>query len=217
MTAAPPECGVVVAAVVDAHYPASGGARGAVVVCPDPTFTVITKERVVQLVEVAPYEPGRFYLRELPVLRAVLDGVEDVGLLVVDGYVDPAPGRPGLGAYCHEELGVPVIGIAKTPFRGAAHAAEVRRGGARRPLHVTAAGLPQADAARIVGQMAGRYRLPGAVRRADSLARGVVMPSLPPREGPRSFVEDGHVVCRSGVQPENVPLRDNSAASWGSA
>jgi deoxyribonuclease V len=88
------------------------------VICIDPTFTVITQERVVELGEVAPYEPGRFYLRELPVLRAVLDEVEDVGLLVIDGYVDLAPGRPGLGAYCHEEFGVPVIGIAKTPFRG---------------------------------------------------------------------------------------------------
>ena len=40
-----------------------------------------------------------------------------------------------------------------------------------RPLFVTAAGMPAADAADLVRQMAGRYRLPDALRRADTLAR----------------------------------------------
>jgi deoxyribonuclease V len=158
--------------VVDVHYPDAGGARGAAVVCSDSGFGSVVGEHVVELAEVAPYEPGRFYLRELPVLRAVLAAIDDLELLVVDGYVDLAPGRPGLGAHCHEAFGVPVIGIAKTPFRGATHAAEVRRGTATRPLHVTAAGLAQEDAVRIVTAMSGPYRLPDAVRRADALARG---------------------------------------------
>jgi hypothetical protein len=52
--------------------------------------------------DVAPYQPGRFCLRELPPLRAVLDGLTSMGLLVVDGYVDLDPdGRPGLGACAH--------------------------------------------------------------------------------------------------------------------
>ena len=54
---------------------------------------------------------------------------------------------------------------------------KVVRGGARRPLYVTAAGLPVADAAALVAGMAGRYRLPDAVRRADALARGHAAPA----------------------------------------
>ena len=40
-----------------------------------------------------------------------------------------------------------------------------------RPLFVTSAGMPPADAADLVRRMAGRYRLPDALRRADILAR----------------------------------------------
>ena len=44
--------------------------------------------------------------------------------------------------------------------------------GATRPLYVTAAGMPAAEAAELVRSMAGRYRLPDALRRVDALARG---------------------------------------------
>lgn len=109
-------------------------------------------------------------------IRAVLAGVPPLRLLVIDGYVhlDPA-GRAGLGAHVHAEFGVPVIGVAKSRFRSASHAVEVRRGSARRPLYVTAAGLPLPQAAALVQDMAGTYRLPDALRRADTLSR-----SLPP-------------------------------------
>jgi deoxyribonuclease V len=159
------------AGVVDVHYPPSGGAVAALVLATGPDFAAITAERVVVLAEAAPYQPGRFYLRELPPLRAVLAGVA-LSLLVVDGYVDLAPDRPGLGAHCHAEFGVPVVGIAKTSFYGATHAIPVLRGAATKPVWVTAAGLPAAEAAGIVLAMAGAHRLPDAVRRVDALARG---------------------------------------------
>jgi hypothetical protein len=38
-------------------------------------------------------------------------------------------------------------------------------------LFVTAVGMPRTDAADLVGHMAGRFRLPDALRRADTLAR----------------------------------------------
>jgi deoxyribonuclease V len=47
----------------------------------------------------------------------------------------------------------------------------VLRGSSARPLFITSAGLPAADAADLVRRMAGRYRLPDALRRADTLAR----------------------------------------------
>jgi len=55
-----------------------------------------------------------------------------------------------------------VIGVAKTPLRTATHAIAVLRGPSARPLYVTAAGMPRADAADLVRHMAGRRRLPDA-------------------------------------------------------
>jgi deoxyribonuclease V len=160
-------------AAVDVHYPPSGGARAALVAASDAAFSSITCEKTVFVMEVAAYQPGSFYKRELPPLRAVLAGFDDVGLLVIDGYVDLDPaGRPGLGAHVHEEFGIPVIGVAKTRFAPATHAVPVLRGTAARPLYVTAAGLPVADAADLVRAMAGKFRLPDALRRVDALARG---------------------------------------------
>src|SRR5215469_5682756 len=160
-------------AAADVHYPPSGGARAALVAASDAAFSSITCEKTVFVTEVAAYRPGSFYERELPPLRAVLAGLDDVGLLVIDGYVDLDPlGRPGLGAHVHEEFGIPVIGVAKTRFAPATHAVPVLRGTAARPLYVTAAGLPAADAAELIRAMAGKFRLPGALRRVDALARG---------------------------------------------
>jgi deoxyribonuclease V len=161
-----------VCAAVDVHYPRTGGARAAAVLAADAVFAHVLAERTAVLPLVLPYRPGEFYLRELPPLRAVLDGVSGLGLLVVDGYADLDPGgRPGLGAHAHAEFGIPVIGVAKSWFRTATHAVPVVRGSSARPLFVTAAGMPAADAADLVRRMAGRYRLPDALRRADLLAR----------------------------------------------
>jgi deoxyribonuclease V len=165
--------GLYVAA--DVHYPRSGGARAAAVVTTDPGFSQVLAERRVAVADVLPYQPGEFYLRELPPLRAVLADLSELGelgLLVIDGYADLDPaGRPGLGTHAHTELGVPVIGVAKTPFRTATHAVPVRRGGSARPLYVTSSGMARADAAELVRQMAGAHRIPDALRRADMLAR----------------------------------------------
>lgn len=159
-------------AAADVHYPRAGGARAALVLATGPRFTQIAAERTAAVLAVAPYQPGRFYLRELPPLRAVLATAGPLALLVIDGYADLDPaGRPGLGAYVHAEFGVPVIGVAKTVFAAATHAVPVRRGRSARPLQVTAAGLPVAEAAALVRDMAGPFRLPDALRRADALAR----------------------------------------------
>ncbi len=125
----------------------------------------------------AAYRPGEFYRRELPPLRSVIPRSGRLALVVVDGYVDlDAAGRPGLGAHVHAEFGVPVIGVAKTPFRTATHAAQVFRGRSGRPLYVTAAGMPMVDAAHLAEEMAGSFRVPDALRLADRLARGLELP-----------------------------------------
>lgn len=173
-------------AAVDVHYPADGGARAALVLATDPRLERVVDERVHWLPDVAPYRPGRFFERELPALRAVLTDSGGLALVVVDGYVDLDPhGRPGLGAHLHADLNVPVIGVAKTAFRSATHAIEVRRGAATRPLYVTATGVPVEEAAALVARMAGPYRMPEALRRADALARGrpTAAPSPRPTAG----------------------------------
>jgi deoxyribonuclease V len=161
-----------VCAATDVHYLRTGAARAAAVLAADATFTHVLTERTAVVHQVAPYQPGEFYLRELPPLRAVLHEVSGLGLLIVDGYADLDPGgRPGLGAHAHAAFGIPVIGVAKSRFRTATHAVPVVRGSSARPLFVTAAGMPAADAADLVRHMAGRHRLPDALRRADTLAR----------------------------------------------
>jgi len=173
----PGEAGFVAA---DVHYLAGGGARAAAVLAADAAFSRLAGHRIAVVPEVAPYQPGQFWLRELPPLCAVLDGLTEMMLLVIDGYADLDPGgRPGLGARAREQFGVPVIGVAKSPFRGATHAVPVLRGTSARPLYVTAAGMARADAADLVRHMAGQHRLPDALCRADTLARHG--PPPPPR------------------------------------
>jgi deoxyribonuclease V len=168
---------------VDVYYLRSGGARAAAVAAADALFSQALAEHIAVMPDVPRYQPGEFYRRELPPLRAVLDGMGGLGLLVVDGYADLDPGgRPGLGARAHTEFGVPVIGVAKSAFAAATHAVAVLRGTSARPVFVTAAGMSRPDAAELVRRMAGRFRVPDALRRADQLAR----------TGPSAALQESH-------------------------
>jgi deoxyribonuclease V len=124
---------------------------------------------------VAPYQPGQFYRRELPCLLAVLaPRLDEVGTVLVDGYVWLRDEHsPGLGAHLYEALGrkVAVIGVAKSCFQSAAAAKPVLRGGSKRPLFVTAAGLDLITAAACVRRMHGGYRIPTLLRRVDQCCR----------------------------------------------
>jgi deoxyribonuclease V len=137
---------------------------------------------VADLPSPGPYVPGEFYKRELPCIQTVLALATPLDLLVVDGYATLDPhGRPGLGARAAATFGVPVIGVAKTPYRTATHAVAVPRGAATRPLYVTAAGgLDPAEAGRIVAAMAGPHRVPTVLKRVDDLARGRARPMAGP-------------------------------------
>ena len=123
---------------------------------------------------IAEYEPGAFYKRELPCLLAVLKKVPAYECVVVDGYVwlDDA-GTPGLGAHLYEALGrrVPVIGLAKTAFRGSQMALPVPRPGTEKPLFLTAVGVDAQVALGWASQLHGPYRLPTLIKRVDQLAR----------------------------------------------
>lgn len=121
---------------------------------------------------VEPYEPGRFWKRELPVVMKVLCATSaDIDAIVVDGYVD-FDGNPAMGWRLWANLGgvIPVIGVAKNRFRDTM-AQEVLRGQSASPLFVTAIGIDVAQAAGCIAQMHGQYRIPTLLKSVDQLAR----------------------------------------------
>lgn len=138
-------------------------------------------EHVRTIDKIAAYVPGRFFERELPCVLAVLELVEQaLTFIVIDGYVvlDGA-GTLGMGGFLYLALAerIPIIGVAKNPFREREGsdlnraAIEVYRGSSKRPLFVTALGVDPAAAANDVQRMHGEYRLPTALKRVDRLCR----------------------------------------------
>lgn len=120
---------------------------------------------------VADYQSGQFYLRELPALRQALEELSVVPqLVVVDGYCWLGPERPGLGAHLHQACGLPVIGVAKNPFR-AWPGRPVLRGSSQTPLYLTCCGLEEDLAAEGLRRMHGPHRLPTLLKAVDRLAR----------------------------------------------
>lgn len=135
------------------------------------------REQVLEIAGAARYQPGAFYLREMPGLLALIETFDEPPRLIfVDGYVwldrerdrgadedaafdhvssclmapglSPTSPRPGMGARLWQALGchIPVIGVAKSRFRGAP-ATIVYRRGSRRALYITSAGIPAGEAA----------------------------------------------------------------------
>jgi deoxyribonuclease V len=160
--------------VTDVNYRKGMGFGGLIL------FEEWTSERPVEelsesLEKVEPYQPGSFFRRELPCLLKLLDRVRGrFDTVLIDGYVWLGPeNNPGLGAHLYRALEerVPVIGVAKTPFKGSANAQWVFRGRSRRPLYVTAAGIDPASAAQNIERMHGPHRIPSLLKRVDRLCR----------------------------------------------
>lgn len=162
-------------AALDVAYSAES-ARSAAVVFTDWRGDRILESAVVEVAAAAPYQPGAFYQRELPALLATLKALEaPPATLLVDGYVRlGAEGRPGLGLRLWEALEgrAAVIGVAKNPYPGAPEETTLLRGDSRKPLFVTAAGLPLAEAKARIREMHGAHRLPTLLKAVDRLSRG---------------------------------------------
>ncbi len=131
-------------------------------------------ELVEKIGEVHDYLSGEFYRRELPPILAVLRRVTiPLEVVVVDGYVWLASGKPGLGGHLYDALQkrTAVIGVAKSRFAGADLAIPILRGRSKRPLYVTAAGMSADDAAKCILAMHGGDRIPTLMKRVDFLSR----------------------------------------------
>jgi len=122
-----------------------------------------------------PYEPGRFYRRELPGLLSVIGRlVERPRVIIIDGYVWLGDEfHPGLGAYLYEALGrtAAVMGVAKTLFQEGSAVRAIKRGKSSRPLYVTAAGMDLNEAAQDVVELHGEFRIPTLLKKVDRLCR----------------------------------------------
>lgn len=134
------------------------------------------QEQVFAMKVPSEYIPGAFFKREMPCIVEAIHRMQfKLDLVVIDGYVWLADGVAGLGAILFTELGesMPVVGVAKNPYRGQM-ACRVLRGDSRRPLYVSAVGIRQEDAAEHVREMHGKHRVPTMIKRADQLSRGIV-------------------------------------------
>ncbi|WP_020406239.1 endonuclease V [Hahella ganghwensis] len=132
------------------------------------------KEFVSVLHQVAEYEPGKFYKRELPcILKLLEEHALKPSTIIVDGYVYlDGDQRPGLGKHLFDSLKeeVDVIGVAKKPFAGIGHECEIYRGESSKPLYVTATG-ELGVAKELIASMHGKHRIPVLLKRVDQLCR----------------------------------------------
>ena len=160
-------------ACLDVFY-AGSAATAACILFDGWTATAPAEELVRHFTDVAEYESGNFYKRELPCLIGTIDSLSRrPQTIIIDGYVWlSSAGRPGLGAHLFDALGrsTPVVGVAKSAFPDAP-AVKVFRGQSRTPLYVTAAGVDVASAAENIRSMAGTHRIPDMLRFVDRLCR----------------------------------------------
>jgi deoxyribonuclease V len=123
----------------------------------------------------AAYRAGRFFERELPCLRAVLEQAgQAFEKIVIDGYVHlKTEAGLGLGAHLRQSLAYPsvVIGVAKTPLTIAHRFVPLCRGRSRKPLFISAIGCPAEQAAQFIFRMHGPHRIPTLLKWVDHYAR----------------------------------------------
>ena len=158
---------------VDVHY-TEPGATAAGVLFDDWIAASPSGIAVSRFADVAPYEPGAFYRRELPCILGLFREHALQPDIVVDGHVflDDAD-RAGLGKHLFDALDgrVPVIGVAKTAFVGIGANHEVLRGDSARPLYVSAAGVDLDTAKAHIRTMHGAHRIPTLLKAVDRLCR----------------------------------------------
>ncbi|CAG1771314.1 hypothetical protein BAC3_01712 [uncultured bacterium] len=134
-------------------------------------------ERIVtvNVENVAAYESGSFYKRELPCILKLLEAIEDeITCIVIDGYVSLGTDHKGLGMYLWNSLAgeMPVIGVAKSRFQDTPEQAEIYRGGSLRPLYISSIGINLDEAKINISKMKGDFRIPTLLKLADQVSRG---------------------------------------------
>ena len=120
------------------------------------------------------YIPGEFYRRELPCIISLLKQIntKDVNLIIVDGFVYLDDNfKMGLGAHLFKSLQnkIPIIGVAKTNFATIEELKiSVFRGKSKKPLYVSSIGIGLKEAAKMIEDMDGEYRIPNLLKTLDN-------------------------------------------------
>ena len=162
-------------AAFDVHYFGDERASAAAVLFHTYTDSEPAVEIIGSTEGVSRYIPGQFYRRELPCILSLFDQFDEApDEILVDGYVMLGD-RPGLGQHLFESFSgkVPVIGVAKSKYRDSS-GAEVFRGGSKKPLYVTSAGIDLYEASERIRKMHGAHRMPALLKRVDLLAKGKI-------------------------------------------
>lgn len=162
---------------VDVHY-TENSACVAGVSYADWAATEVLGEFVCDVHEIADYQPGEFYKRELPcILQLLRQHHLQPEVIVIDGYVylDGAA-KPGLGKHLYDALDgkSTIIGVAKNPFHGITQQSQLLRGKSSKPLYITSTGAVE-HAKSGVAQMQGPDRLPLLLKRVDRLCRDAIL------------------------------------------
>ena len=136
-----------------------------------------TNSKKILIENIADYESGKFYLRELPCILESLNqyDLDEVDTIIIDGFVWlNSEKKPGLGAYLFEKLEkkIPIIGVAKRKFHGDnAFMKTIERGESKNPLFITAEGIEVTKAAKLIKDMHGDFRIPTLLKAVDMLSR----------------------------------------------
>lgn len=133
-----------------------------------------TAEYTSHLEDIAEYEPGKFFKRELPCILTLLNEHQlQPEIIVVDGYVYlDGISKPGLGKYLWDAIGndLLIIGVAKKAFSDISDEFQIFRGTSEKPLYVTSTeNISQAK--KNIISMSGKHRIPTLLKRADQLCR----------------------------------------------
>ncbi|NLJ79330.1 MAG: endonuclease V [Tissierellia bacterium] len=160
-------------ACLDVYYYGDYAKACGIVFRIEPSERIISRYcKIIESVE--EYIPGQFYRRELPCLLEVYDGIgEGIDLIIIDGFVLLGGGKRGLGAHLFEALDrrIPVIGVAKTFFRGCTDYVKIYRGHSNRPLYISCIGTDLTNSAELIRNLGGDNRIPDILKMVDRLTR----------------------------------------------
>ncbi|GAA3508267.1 endonuclease V [Aquimarina addita] len=123
--------------------------------------------------DIAEYEPGAFYKREMPCILSLLKTInlKNVDCIIVDSFVLlNDEGKLGLGGHLYKALDnkIPIIGVAKSGFHeNKRNVKELIRGESKKPLYVSAIGITLETAYQLIKKMHGDYRMPTLLQLLD--------------------------------------------------
>ncbi|MCT4629777.1 endonuclease V [Winogradskyella sp.] len=123
--------------------------------------------------DVADYESGQFYKRELPCILQLIKQVDlsVIKAIIVDGHVYIDNNKSyGLGGHLWQALHqkVPVIGIAKKAFHNTEKVSTpIYRGQSQNPLYMSCIGMSEQEALNKIQLLHGAYRMPTILKILD--------------------------------------------------